>query len=155
MMRSSQLAAITLCLSGLCTLPAVSAQQGAPVMVLAHDLKQLGGWAQWTRRDGYCTLQIILGGIAPPDRQTVVTGVPSPATAQRKFPATQVWVLRADGTVLPVLRTATEPPKNLRESTVTYTYAFSESASRDAAAVAVMIDGRYFIERLERFPDEK
>ena len=154
-MRSSVLAVITMCLSGLGIAPALCAQQRAPVMVLAHDLKELGGWAQWTRRDGYCTLQIILGGVAPPDRQTVVTGVPTPATAQRRFPATQAWLLRADGTTMPVLRTTTEPPKNLRETTVTYTYAFPESASREAAAVAVMIDGRYFIERLERFPDEK
>lgn len=154
-MRPLLLATITLCLSSLCIPPAMSAQQGAPVMVLARDLKELGGWAQWTRRDGYCTLQIILGGVAPPDRQTVVTGVPSPATAQRKFPATQVWVLRADGTTMQMLRSTTEPPKNLRETTVTYTYAFPASASREAAAVAVMIDGRYFIERLERFPDDK
>ncbi len=70
-----------------------------------------------------------------------------------KAPVTQVWLLRADGTAMNAQRVNTEFPKNLRETTVTYTYAFPHSASKEA--LAVMLDGRYFIERLERFPDER
>jgi hypothetical protein len=128
--------------------PSMAAQQSAPIPVLARDMKELGAWAQWTRREGYCTVQIIRDRQFAPPNQNVLANAARPAV-------TQVWLLRADGTAIPVLRTTTELPKNLREHTATYTYAFPESASKEAAAVAVMLDGRYFIERLERFPDEK
>lgn len=137
--------------------PAMAAHQGEPVPVLARDMKELGAWVQWTRRDGYCTVQIILGMAAaqPVGRPIAGSGDVVPPAVQARLPATQVWLLRADGTAIPVLRTATEPPKNSREKTVTYTWAFPESASREAAAIAVMLDGRYYVERLEPFPDGK
>src|SRR5262245_51916570 len=84
------------CLGGICLPPAI-AQERTPAPVLARDLKGIGAWAQWTRRQGYSTVQIILGNIPPPDRRTVVSGVATPASAQRKAPQTQVWLLRADG----------------------------------------------------------
>ena len=157
MKRPLLLSMICLAWSGGIAAPSMAAQPGALTPVLVRDLKDLGAWAQWTRRAGYCTLQIILLDRVPPvDRRAVINasaGLPPPP--QPRAPATQAWLLRADGTTIPVLRRATELPKNLRETAVTYTYAFPESASKEAAAVAVMIDGKYFVERLEPFPDEK
>ncbi len=126
-----------------------------PVPVLARDMKQLGAWAQWTRREGYCTVQIILETATTPDRRPAVASANATPAAKPKPPATQVWLLRADGTAMSAQRTTVELPKSIRERTTTYTYAFPESASREAAAVAVMIDGKYFIEKLEPFPDVK
>lgn len=155
MMRSPLLPIIVLaCLGGgASAAPALAAQQDEPVVVLAQDLRQLGAWAQWTRRDGYCTVQVLLTGIAPQLPGTVAAG--GAATPPPKVPVVQVWLLRANGTAMPTQRVKRELPRGRRESTATYTYAFQESASREAAAVAVMIDGRYFIERLEPFPDQK
>jgi hypothetical protein len=72
-----------------------------------------------------------------------------------KPPATQAWVLRADGTSMNAIRTAVEMPKGMREHVATITYSFPESASKEASAIAVMINGKYFVEHVEPFPDEK
>jgi hypothetical protein len=157
MKHSSLLSAITVaCLATGSIQPSMAAQQGDPIPVLARDMKDLGALVQWTRRDGYCTVQIMLDTKpSAPAKQVMSNPGSTPGAPKPRASATQVWLLRADGSAMPALRVSTELPKNIRQRTVTYTYAFPASASQEAAAVAVMIDGRYFVERLEPFPDEK
>lgn len=139
--------------------PAMAAgHENAPRPVLAHDLKDMGVTALWTRRNGYCTLQLVMEmsrTMLPLGPQRVVDGRRVLDLPDAKAPQTQAWVLRADGTSMNAMRATAELPSGMREHVATITYSFPESASKEAAAIAVMINGKYFVEGVEPFPDEK
>lgn len=87
----------------------------------------------WTRRSDRYTLQVIF---------------PLPATATRILPQKQVtpvevWLLKADGTVIPVNRAA--PLAN----TLEVGFSVPLAAGEAAVAVALKIDDQYFIEALQ------
>lgn len=87
----------------------------------------------WTRRSDRYTLQVIF---------------PLPPTATRivplkNAPPVDVWLLKADGTVIPVTR---EPPL---ANTLEVGFSVSLAAGETAVAAALRIDDQYFIEALQ------
>ena len=90
-----------------------------------------------SRSDDYaCSIQISF----LPMRE----GKPQPA-----HPKTQVWLLRADGTVIPPTHVAKRDGiGNAGSVTESDSYAYPRSATEDAVAVVVSIGERLFFERL-------
>lgn len=87
----------------------------------------------WTRRSDRYTLQVIF---------------PLPPTATRIWPQkeitpVEVWLLKADGTVIPVTREA--PLAN----TLEVGFSVPLAAGEAAVAAALKIDDQYFIEALQ------
>jgi hypothetical protein len=81
---------------------------------------------------------------------TLQKGVP-----QLEAPLVEVWLLKADGTVVPPERRWETPrPKpgvSIRERTMEVNYTFPLSASTDAVAVAIRIDGNFSVKKLTPF----
>jgi len=75
-------------------------------------------------------------------------GKPQPA-----HPKTQVWLLKADGTVIPQTNVAQRIGfGNAGHNTEMDSYAYPRSATEDAFAVVVSIGERLFVERLRSDP---
>jgi len=146
-------APLLIALAALCCCPVSYSQ--APVAqdsVVARDLKKLrvpGKVAAvlWTRRNDRFTLQVVppggsrIGYVAKPDPK-----------AQSFADRIQVWLLRADGTMIMPAGFATpgaNPGKNLPP--VEVLYAFPLSANKEAVAVAMKVDDQFYIEELESF----
>lgn len=135
---------------------AQGAAQTAEEVILAQDLKKLRapgkiGAALWTRRVDTCTLQLVRD---TGDASRVVRT--SQPAAQKAPIELQVWVLRADGTLIPWLQRWESPDFDNREirgrrSGPEVNFSFPLSACNDAAAAAVMIDGEYFVDRIGKF----
>jgi hypothetical protein len=83
----------------------------------------------WTRRVDHYTLQVVFPR-------------PSAAIAARNPPVT-LWLLGADGTVIPASQNA--PPK-IPTSEVSYSVPLSSGQA--AVAVALRVDDEFFIEKL-------
>jgi len=143
----------------------VAAEQSRDIV--SQDLKQLRApgkveAAIWTRRaEGY-TLQVVLQLSSPAPMRLVDGRRPVPGTESGPLPRLpalavpqlQVWVLRADGTIILPRNTrpanaATAPPRSL---VVDATYVFPDVAADQAVAVAMRVDGEFYIEKLESFP---
>lgn len=164
---------------GIARLPADVAEAATPV--LAQDLAQVRAsgrvlGAQWTRRERAYTLQIVFpdplshafgprpstmkGGqtIAAPN---ATSGTPSSpvVSSHEQIEATQVWLLAADGTVIrPISRipekAALQKVPNIRylgQTPLELQYNFPLDASHDAVALAIMLDGKVYIDRLVPF----
>ena len=131
--------------------------------IISQDLKQLRApgkveAAIWTRRPEGYTLQVVLKLTSPAplrlvDGRRSVPGAESgsPRLPAPAMPQLQVWVLRADGTIIQPRNTrpanaATAPPRSL---VVDATYVFPDVAAEQAVAVAMRVDGDFYIEKLE------
>lgn len=123
--------------------------------VEAQDLKSLRvpgkvDAALWTRRSDFYTLQVVLD-VRPAysvSRDGALTG------AKRREPTDlQIWLLRADGTL--ILPQRTELPDlarvTLRTNTLDATYSFPLSAGTEAVAVAMRLDDGFYINKRESF----
>lgn len=119
-----------------------SLHAGDAPLVTAHQLRTpvVSGKVEavlWTRRaDGY-TLQVVFPRptvgirIEPRNRETSVT----------------LWLLRADGTVIPASTGPAQPSKKgLPRSDLTYSVSMADGGA--AVAAAIRIDDAYFIEAL-------
>jgi hypothetical protein len=76
---------------------------------------------------------------------------PSVAEGQRQpsHPETQVWLLKADGTViLPTEKPSTFGIGGVKRVTDSISYAYSHVASAEAVAVVISINGRFFVKPL-------
>ncbi len=131
-----------------------------------RDLQDLGALVQWTRRTDYYTLQIVapVAPVAPvalskvlSDSIVLAGSIESQTTREvpKPVPVTQVWLLRADGTVIPPLRSSSAHMGRLDSPSVEDTFAFAISEGARAVAVAVMVNGHYSIGPLAPFPDQK
>jgi hypothetical protein len=128
--------------------PCLMASAGEPTtvantVVLTKQLNDLGAQVFWTRRTDYCSLQIMMTPPAASGRLPAVKGSPL-----RKAQAIQVWMLRADGTVIAPLRMTDPILRQAGGFAVEYNYVFALSANEEAIAVALMLDGQYTIQRL-------
>lgn len=111
----------------------------------------------WTRRTDHYTLQVVFprrGRISAPT-QKVVENDPDPRLA---YPDVRVWVLKADGTVIPPLQrlgvspdlTATPVPRGASDGNtrIEVMYRFPLSAGTEAVAIAVAVDGEHRIQQV-------
>lgn len=157
MARSAAIASTLVALNLLAGLnPAESSEKRE---VVAQDLKLLRApgkveAAIWTRRPEGYTLQVVLKfnipGLAPMDGRRKI-----PSTEPEPPPLAQlrVWLLREDGSLIQPSRTQLPNPANagLRTRAMDATYTFPENAGTEAVAVAMQVDGEFFIEKLESF----
>jgi hypothetical protein len=140
------------------------AATAAETQVVARDLQKLripGKVAAvvWTRRNDSCTLQVVLQ--MPVEFQHAAKRAASLAAAGAgvplatpRLPQVQVWMLKADGTV--VSRNAGLPayPAAVKDSDgvpLEVKYSYPVSAAQEAVAVAIVVDGVYYIEQLQPF----
>lgn len=125
--------------------------------VVAQDLKNLRvpGRVQaalWTRRSDFYTLQVVL------DVRPVISVLEDGTLAGGKrpeLPDIQVWLLRADGTLIMPRRI--ELPNStsitMRATAIDATYSYPLSAATEAIAVAMRVDGAFYINKLESFQE--
>lgn len=133
--------------------------------VQAQDLQQLRvpgrvSSVVWTRRNDMYTLQLVLQ--MPVEYQLAskiaaqrdAQGLSPAPPATPKLPQVQAWLLKLDGTL--IARSPGTPafPAALKASDgvpLEVRYSFPQSAAREAVAVAIMVDGAYYIEQLKPF----
>jgi hypothetical protein len=141
--------------------PRVAHAEESPV--LARDLNKLRAPGKiaavlWTIRKDSCTLQVVLPN---PGSRMVRTSQDGAATHPKpQQTRIQVWLLRADGNIIPAVRQWESPGFNhtkllTRGSGPEVNYSFPLSASTQAVAAAVMIDGDFYIEQLTPFSSER
>ncbi len=148
-------APLLIALAAMCCCPATYPQAPvAPEAIIARDLKKLRvpgkvGAVLWTRREDHLTLQVV-----PPGTSRVLSQVSKPGADTQSFAdRIQVWLLRADGTMITPIGYATPQKGKGREAPVIEVlYSYPLSANVEAVAVAMKIDGQFLIEELESFP---
>lgn len=146
------------CLVLICSAPAFAAAPAQQAPVVAQDLKSLRvpgkvTVALWTRRTDGMTLQLVMG--IPGSDIARVSRVSQPAgKVPHARPDLQVWLLRADGSHIPwTARNETPLPARpcIRCSGPEVQYTYPLSASREAVAAAISVDGVYYIQQLAAF----
>jgi hypothetical protein len=139
--------------------PGPAAEAEKPV--LAQDLKKLrveGKVASvlWTRREDRYTLQVVF----PRSTRVRMVGERIAGRGMEdkagKDPDIQVWLLKADGALIPAGRrtliASVNSPRHVPDEVL---YASSLSAGREAVAVALSIDNEFYIQELEPFDAKK
>lgn len=127
--------------------------------VVSQDLKLLRApgkveAAIWTRRPEGYTLQVVLNFNIPglplvDGRMRIASTEPEPA----RLAQLRVWLLREDGSLIQPSRTLLPNPATagIRTRAMDATYMFPEIAGMEAVAVAMQVDGDFYIEKLESF----
>ncbi len=126
--------------------------------IVAHDLKELRApgkveAALWTRRSEGYTFQVVLRvAFGQPPVGSRITRVSNEGLS---IPGIQVWLLKADGSLLRPERTRLPDARviNVRSMTAEASFQFPEVAGTEAVAVAMKIDEEFHIQRLEPFGD--
>jgi hypothetical protein len=111
---------------------------------LSQDLKKLRVPAKvdavlWTRRNDTYTLQVVFSRT-------------SAISFMAQVPRVQVWLLRANGTVIGSKRLLQVGGQS---NPIEISYSYSMDAALDAVAVAIMVDDQYSIESLAPPPSGK
>lgn len=133
--------------------------------VLAQDLQKLRipgkvSSVVWTRRGDSCTLQVVLQMTtefqlaAKIAAQRAAAGQAGATLATPKLPQVQAWLLRLDGTLISRSPGSAAFPEAVKASDgvpLEVKYSFPQSAAQEAVAVAIMVDGAYYIEPLQPF----
>jgi hypothetical protein len=133
--------------SGLCA--AVDAEP----QVLAKDLNAArtpGKIAAviWTVRTDHCTLQVVF-----PNAGRIAQAMRDDPKLKRQRPDVQVWLLKADGSLIaPTQRV--EPPGKGQPYGVEVLFAFPLSADKEAVAAAIRVDDAFYIEPLSSLSHE-
>lgn len=147
---------LLIALAALACCPAAFSQAPAQDSTVARDLRKLRvpgkvGAVLWTRRDDRLTLQIV-----PASSGNALRQVAKPDPNAKSFvERLQVWMLRADGTMIRPTGFATPKRGKGREAPVIEVlYAFPLSANQEAVAVAMQFDGQFYIQELESFPSQ-
>lgn len=157
---------IRLCLAMILVLGALPAYTVASeAQVVAQDLPKLRvpgkiSAVVWTRRNESYTLQVVLQMpveyqiASKVAAQRAAQGLAPAPPATPKLPQVQAWLLKLDGTL--AARNAGSPafPAATRASDgvpLEVKYSFPMSAAEEAVAVAIMVDGVYYIEPLKPF----
>jgi len=90
----------------------------------------------WTVQRSLCTMQISFPSL--PDKQK-----------QPEHPRTQVWLLKADGTVIPqTYKPSTNGISMANHTTDSIIYVFPASAKTEACAAVISIGNEFFIQTL-------
>ncbi len=147
--------------SGLAAATAVFAAD-ADAPVLAQDLTKVRASgkvlaALWTARPDSYTLQLVMPVVPalPPAPQAARISTDQPRTPQP--PTVQVWLLKADGTVI-LPSSEVIPPLSRRYACgrcVSYelAYSFAHAMGREAVAAAIRINDDYYVEALKPLRD--
>lgn len=128
------------------TLPALAADSGdVEALQLTTPTKTNKVAAVlWTRRADRYTLQVVF----PRETRIVILGDGRMAdTARQHNPTVALWLLRADGTVIPA-RSATPLKTRSGQPAAEVAYSVSLPDGEQAVAAAIRIDDEYFIEPL-------
>ena len=133
----------------------LSAVVDAEPQVLAKDLNAArtpGKVAAviWTVRTDHCTLQVVF-----PNAGRIAQAMRDDPKLKRQRPSVQVWLLKADGSLVePTQRV--DPGKNgPREPYgAEVLFAFPLSADKEAVAAAIRVDDAFYIEPLSSLSHE-
>jgi hypothetical protein len=158
MKKALVLAALSVAMSGFVSAAVMAAEPA----VVAQDLKKMRipgrvAAVMWTRRPEYYTLQLAYPGTSRIMR--VAKEDPSVAAQGKNV---QMWLLRADGTVILPLWRSIDPAAPAPSSTqkpITAAplrdviFRFPLSAGKEAVAAALQIGDSFVVDRIEPFED--
>ena len=120
-------------------------------VIVAQDLKKLRspGVAAvlWTARKDYCTLQVVF-----PNRTRISEGKPAAA----KPAGVQIWLLKADGSLIPPIWRSTEVSSKSQTDVGPLRdvlYRFPLSAGKEAVAAAVQVGDTLLVDQITPFKD--
>jgi hypothetical protein len=130
--------------------------------VVARDLQKLRvpgkvSAVVWTRRNDTCTLQVVLQMTteyqirAKVYAQRAAAGVAGAPLPTPKLPDVQAWLLGQDGAAISRIAGTPAFPAVIKASDgvpLEMQYSYPLAAAQEAVAVAIMVDGVYFIEQL-------
>jgi hypothetical protein len=131
------------------TASSVSAAVDADTQVLAKDLNAArtpGKVAAviWTVRTDHCTLQVVF-----PNAGRIAQAMQDDPTLKRQRPSVQVWLLKADGSLIAPTQRAEPGKRDIRQPYgVEVLFAFPLSADKEAVAAAIRVDDAFYIEPL-------
>ena len=134
------------------SLPAVV---DADTQVLAKDLNAArtpGKVAAviWTVRTDHCTLQVVF-----PNGGRIAQAMQDDPKLKPQRPSVQVWLLKADGSLIEPTQRVESGKKNLRQPYgVEVLFAFPLSADKEAVAAAIRVDDAFYIEPLSSLSHE-
>jgi hypothetical protein len=127
----------------------LSAAVHADTQVLAKDLNAArtpGKVAAviWTARAEHCTLQVVF-----PNAGRIAEAMRDDPKLKQRRPSVQVWLLKADGSLITPTQRAEPGKKDLRQPYgVEVLFAFPLSADKEAVAAAIRVDDAFYIEPL-------
>jgi hypothetical protein len=115
---------------------------------------------------GARTLTLIDGRRTSGPAQTVVAAalppaipVPPPATPAQPPPEVHIWLLHRDGSIItPQRKSPVDPERkycSYGRCESGFVYGFALAAGQDAVAVAYMMGDNFYIQKLQRFPDQQ
>jgi hypothetical protein len=131
---------------GIASLPAVV---DAETQVLAKDLNSArtpGKVAAviWTVRADYCTLQVVF-----PNAGRIAQAMRDDPKIKKQRPSVQVWLLKADGSLIPSTGRAEPGAQGARQPYgVEVLFGFPLSADKEAVAAAIRVDDAFYIESI-------
>jgi hypothetical protein len=127
----------------------------AETQVLAKDLNAArtpGKVAAviWTVRTDHCTLQIVF-----PNAGRIAQAMQDDPKLKQQRPSVQVWLLKADGSLIEPTQRAEPGKKDIRQPYgVEVLFAFPLSADKEAVAAAIRVDDAFYIEPLSSLSHE-
>ena len=133
----------------------LSAAADAETQVLAKDLNAArtpGKVAAviWTVRAEHCTLQVVF-----PNAGRIAQAMRDDPKLKPQRPSVQVWLLKADGSLIAPTQRAEPGTKDIRQPYgVEVLFAFPLSADKEAVAVAIRVDDAFYIEPLSSLSHE-
>jgi hypothetical protein len=125
------------------------AEVDADTQVVAKDLNSArvpGKVAAviWTVRTDHCTLQVVC-----PNAGRIAQAMHDDPTLKPRRPSVQVWLLTADGSLITPTQRADTGKRDIRQPYgAEVLFAFPLSADKEAVAIAIQIDGAFYIEPL-------
>ena len=148
---SASFLALVVCVLG--GSPAAAAETEIPVSTRDLNAARVPGKVAavlWTVRADHCTLQVVF-----PNAGRIAQAVQNDPKLRPQRPHVQVWLLKADGTLIAPLRRL-EPgapvagKRNPRQPYgVEVNFAFPLSADGEAIAAAIQIDDGFYVEPLK------
>jgi len=133
----------------------LSAAVDAETQVLAKDLNAArtpGKVAAviWTVRAEHCTLQVVF-----PNAGRIAQAMQDDPKLKQQRPSVQVWLLKADGSLIAPTQRAEPGKKDMRQPYgVEILFAFPLSADKEAVAAAIRVDDAFYIEPLSSLSHE-
>jgi hypothetical protein len=149
---------VSICCTTLLCIPAQSlfATDGAGPQVLAKDLNAArtpGKVAAvlWTVRAEHCTLQVVF-----PNAGRIAQAMRDDPKLKQRRPSVQVWLLKADGSLIAPTQRAEPGSKDIRQPYgVEVLFVFPLAADKEAVAAAIRVDDAFYIEPLSSLSHER
>ena len=104
----------------------------------------------WTVRAEHCTLQVVF-----PNAGRIAQAARDDPKLKQHRPSVQVWLLKADGSLIPPTLRAEPGTKDMRQPYgVEVLFAFPLTADKEAVAAAIRVDDAFYIEPLSSLSHE-